>query len=100
MKITFVQSDAEYEESQRVVRAGLSLRKAKKGTWVMPPGLSKRGDQFVVVDSQGKDVYVESFNTIDGALLYALGANDLSSVVKGRQAWDRSGALKEHKNFV
>ena len=42
MKITFVQNDAEYEEAQRVVRAGLSLRKAKKGTWVIPPSLSTR----------------------------------------------------------
>ena len=96
MKITFVQNDAEYEETQRVVRAGLSLRKAKKGTWVIPPALSKQGDQFVVVDSQGKDVYVESFNTADGALAYALGVCDVDTKLD----FDKAGALKKYKNFV
>ena len=74
MKITFVQNDKEKAESDRVIRAGLSLRKAKVGTWILPPDLSAN-NKFVVVDSQpeGKDVFVESFDTIDGALLYTLG---------------------------
>lgn len=96
MKITFVQSDAEYEEAQRVVRAGISLRKAKKGTWVLPPSLSRLGDKFFVVDSQGKDVYVESFNTADGALAYALGVCDADTKLD----FDKAGALRKHKNFV
>ena len=99
MKITFVQNDAEYEETQRVVRAGLSLRKAKKGTWVIPPALSKQGDQFVVVDSQGKDVYVESFNTVDGALAYALGVCDVDTKFD-KLDFDQAGSLKKHGNFV
>lgn len=50
MKITFVQSDEEKAESDRVIRAGLSLKKAKVGTWILPPNLSK-DNKFVVVDS-------------------------------------------------
>lgn len=97
MKITFVQNDKERAESDRVIRAGLSLKKAKAGTWILPPNLSKDG-KFVVVDSQpdGKDVFVESFDTPDGALLYALGIKDAGT----KSSWDRSGALKEWGNFV
>ena len=97
MKITFVQNDKEKAESDRVIRAGLSLRKAKVGTWILPPNLSVN-DKFVVVDSQpeGKDVFVESFETIDGALMYALGVKDANT----KSSWDRSGALKEWGNFV
>lgn len=96
MKITFVQNEEEKAESDRVIRAGLSLKKAKVGTWVLPPNLSVN-NKFVVVDSQpvGEDVFVESFDTIDGALLYALG------VQSDRVASDdRLGALKEWGNFV
>lgn len=97
MKITFVQNDKEKAESDRVIRAGLSLRKAKVGTWILPPNLSVN-NKFVVVDSQpdGKDVFVESFDTPDGALLYALGIKDADM----KSSWDRSGALKEWGNFV
>ena len=92
MKLTFVQSDEEKIESDRVIRAGLSLRKAKVGTWILPPGLSK-DNKVVVVDSPtGKDVFVESFDTIDGALLYALGI--------GHADGDHAGRLKEWGNFV
>ena len=98
MKITFVQNDKEKAESDRVIRAGLSLKKAKVGTWILPPGLSVN-NKFVVVDSEpeGKDVFVESFDTIDGALMYALGIrSDGNPVVDG----DRHNALKDWGNFV
>ena len=97
MKITFVQNDAEKLESDSVVKAGLSLKKAKVGTWVLPPNLSADG-KFVVVDSPtGKDVFVESFDTIDGALLYALGIRSDDNHVRN---WDRHDALKDWGNFV
>ena len=97
MKLTFVQSDDEKIESDRVIRAGLSLRKAKVGTWILPPGLSKNG-KFVVVDSPtGKDVFVESFDTVDGVLMYALGIRSDDNPIRG---WDREGALKDWGNFV
>ena len=97
MKITFVQNDKEKEESDRVIRAGLSLKKAKVGTWILPPNLTK-GNKFVVVDSPtGKDVFVESFDTIDGALFYALG---ISCPEMTRVCRDVPGALKDWGNFV
>lgn len=98
MKITFVQNDKEKAESDRVIRAGLSLKKAKAGTWILPPSLSK-DNKFVVVDSEpaGKDVFVESFDTIDGALLYALGVRSDGNPVRD---WDRDGALKDWGNFA
>ena len=98
MKITFVQNDKEKAESDRVIRAGLSLKKAKVGTWILPPNLSK-DNKFVVVDSEpaGKDVFVESFDTIDGALFYALG---ISCPEMTRVCRDVPGALKDWGNFV
>ena len=98
MKITFVQNDKEKAESDRVIRAGLSLKKAKAGTWILPPSMSVN-NKFVVVDSQpsGRDVFVESFDTIDGGLLYALGVRSDDNPIGD---WDRSGALKEWGNFI
>lgn len=97
MKVTFVQNDKEKEESDRVIRAGLSLRKAKAGTWILPPNLTPDG-RFAVVDCPtGREVFVESFGTIDGALLYALGVKDRGSIIR---YWDRHGKLKAWGNFV
>ena len=97
MKITFVQNDKEKAESDRVLRAGLACRKAKVGTWILPPNLSMNG-KFEVVDSPtGKDVFVESFDTIDGALIYALG---ISRPKRLDNNWDRHDALKDWGNFV
>lgn len=97
MKITFVQNDEEKEESDRVIQAGLSLKKAKVGTWILPPNLSKN-NKFVVVDSQpeGRNVFVESFDTIEGALVYALGIYAIDT----KDDWDYMGSLKDRGNFV
>ena len=97
MKITFVQSDGEKREADRVVKNGLSLKKAKIGTWILPPNLTPDG-RFTVVDCPtGEEVFVESFDTIDGALLYALGVKDRGSIIR---CWDRHGKLKNWGNFV
>ena len=45
----------------------------------------------------GKEVFAESFDTIDGALLYALGVKDRGSIIR---YWDRHGKLKDWGNFV
>ncbi len=97
MKITFVQSAAEQKVADRVILNGLSLKRAKVGTWILPPAHSRDG-KFTVVDSPtGKDVFVESFDTIDGALLYALGIRSDDNPVRD---WDRHDALKDWGNFV
>lgn len=96
MKITFVQNDKEKADADMVIKAGLSLRVAKVGTWILPPNLSVN-NKFVVVDSMpdGMDVFVESFDTIDGALTYALGIRDADT----RADYDRNGTLKDHGRF-
>ena len=96
MKITFVQSDDEYKESQCAIRAGLSLKKAKKGVWILPPVKSVQGNKFVVVDSDGKDVFVESFDTIDGALAYALRIHDADE----REIFDKLDFLAKRGYFI
>lgn len=58
MKLMFVQSDTEQRIADQVILNGLSLKKAKVGTWILPPAHSKDG-KFTVIDSPtGKDVYV------------------------------------------
>ena len=104
MKMTFVQNDEEMAVVDRVIRAGLSLRKPRRGTWVVPPSLSKAPKMFMVVDSQdGKDVFVESFKTLDGAMLYALGVrSDVRDAPDGTTSWDRHDAVMNLNggNFV
>ena len=98
MKLTFVQNENEKAESDAAIRAGMSLEKAKAGTWILPPAITF-SHKFVVVysPSGGKDVFVESFDTIDGALLYALGVKDAGT----KCSWDHAGALKDWwGNFV
>ena len=101
MKITFVQSAAEQKAADRVILNGLSLKRAKVGTWILPPAHS-RGGKFTVIDSPtGKDVYVESFSTLDGALFYALGIkSDVEKKDDPVLGWDRHDALKDWGNFV
>lgn len=98
MKLTFVQNDKEKAESDRAIQAGFSLGKATAGTWILPPAITF-SHKFVVVysPSGGNDVSVESFDTIDGALLYALGIRSDDNPVRD---WDWNGALKEWGNFV
>ena len=103
MKITFVQSDEEMRVVNRVIRAGLSLGKPRQGTWIVPPSLSKDAGMFTVVDNQdGKNVFVESFRTLDGAMLYALGVrNDVDDTPNGT-TWDVHDAVMDLNggNFV
>lgn len=98
MKVTFVQSDKEKREVDRVIADGLSLKKAKVGTWILPPNLSTNGaHRFTVVDCPtGRDVFAVSFDTIDGALLYALGIRDGGP----SPVWDRCGVLKTWGSFI
>lgn len=94
MNVTFVQSDKEMEAVDRVIRAELSLRKPRRGTWVMPPSLSKAPGMFTVVDSQdGKNVFVENFRTLDGAMLYALGVRNDVWDTPDSTTWDVHDAV-------
>ena len=97
MKITFVQNDGEKEEAYRVIKDRLSIRGAKTGTWILPPKFAP-GERFMVVDCPTEDeVFVETFDTIDGALLYALGVRDDDNPVLDS---DYAGSLKDWGTFV
>ena len=96
MDITFVTNDKEYEESQAAIRAGMRLSKTPKGKriWILPPCRSVN-DSFVVVERAAGDVFVESFKTIDGAMLYAMGCEPGDpATASGMADWDSPGALK------
>ena len=99
MKITFVQNDEEHKAAMKVIDDGLALRKPKAGTWIIPPGLSKT-NEFTVVDSatgtKKGDVFVESFSTLDGAVMWALGIHEADT----KTAYDHAGSVKERGNFV
>ena len=96
MKMTFVQNDEEMAVVDRVIRAGLSLRKPRRGTWVVPPSLSKAPGMFTVVYSQdGKNVFVESFKTLDGAMMYALGIRDDVNDTPDGTTWDVHDAIND-----
>lgn len=90
MKITFVQNDAELYEARGVID-----RREPRGVYIMPPGLSGDGT-FTVVDNADGNAWTESFKTLDGALIFALGIRNIDTKAR----WDRPGALKDHGNFV
>lgn len=85
MGVTFITSDKEYEKLSRGIT---------KGVWVLPPAMTVN-DSFVVVHSDGKDVFVKSFKTIDGVMLYAMGCEPGDpSPASGMKNWDIPGALR------
>lgn len=90
MKITFVQNESEMAEAKRAIDF-----REPKDVWIVPPCLSD-DNTFTVVDNNDGNAWTESFETVDGALLFALGIHDIDT--KGH--WDRPGALKEWSSFV
>lgn len=90
MEITFVQNETELAEAREVID-----RREPRKTYVMPPGLSDDGT-FTVIDNCDGNAWTESFTTLDGALMFALGIHNVDT--KGD--WDRPGSLKDRGNFV
>lgn len=90
MKITFVQDDFELSEVREAID-----RREPRGVYIMPPGLSDDGT-FTVIDNADGNAWTESFKTLDGALIFALGIHDIDT----KDDWDHLGALKDHGNFV
>lgn len=95
MKITFVQSGEEYASMLHAVEAG-DGNEEPRNVFIAPPGVTKCG-KFAVVDNSDGHAWAEDFDTIDGALLYALGVRSDGNPVRN---WDREGALKDWGNFV
>lgn len=97
MLIKFVQSNKDLEQWREVLDSnptGAPDGFFPRGVWISPPGLD---NTFTVLDNNDGHAWLEKFDTIDGALMYALGIKYLGS---GPQSeWDKPGALKEHWNF-
>ena len=100
MLIKFVQSNKDLEQLREVLDSNLTGALGgyfPRGVWISPPGLSD-DNTYTVLDNNDGNAFLEKFDTIDGALLYALGIKDLGSGSQSK--WDKPGALKEHGNFV
>ena len=94
MKITFVQGYAEYAAMLRAAEAGEG-NSEPRDVFVAPPGLNDSGKFAVVDNSQGK-ARAEDFDTLDGALMFALGIHEADA--KG--VWGRMGSVADRGNFV
>ena len=90
MKITLVQNDFELSEMRDVID-----RREPRGVYITPPSLSDDGT-FTVVDNASGNAWTESFKTLDGALIFALGIDNIDT----KDHWDYPGALKDHRSFV
>ena len=90
MKITFVQSDFELSEMRDAID-----RREPRDVYIVPPGLSDDGT-FTVVDNNDGNAWTESFATLDGALMFALGIHSVDT----KDDWDYMGSLKDRGNFV
>ena len=90
MKITFVQNDKELSEAREAID-----RREPRKTYIMPPGLSQ-DETYTVVDNSDGNAWTESFATLDGALMFALGIYDVDT----KDDWDYMGSLKDWGNFV
>ena len=90
MQITFVQNNFELSEMRDVID-----RREPRGVYIVPPDLSD-DETFTVVDNNDGNAWTESFVTLDGALMYALGIHEIDT----KDDWDYMGSLKDRGNFV
>lgn len=57
---------------------------------------ARAGEPFVVVDNRSGDCFVETFKTLDGALLYLC---DVHMTTERQEEWDRAGAVSGNGGF-
>lgn len=62
------------------------------------PAVHGASAKFTVVDNRGHEAWVEDFDTLDGALAYAI---DLKTTAEGQSEWDLQGKFFElaHEEF-
>ena len=101
MEITLVTNKWEREEYKKAINAycdedisSEEKDKIPKKVWVdlVEDGHGGKRSTFVVVDNTQGDCFVEEFDTLDGAMLYAAGIYLTS---ENQSNWDYMGALKE-----
>lgn len=103
MEITIVTTEGEREEYKKTIDARCAFvnneitreqwESFPKKVWVdlvLPSGGTP--SLFMVVDNRDGNCWVEAFETLDGALLYA---TDCKMTAEGQEDWDCMGALKD-----
>ena len=103
MEITIVTTEGEREEYKKIVDARCAFvsneitreqwESFPKKVWVdLVHPFGSTSSSFIVVDNRDGNCWVEEFNTLDGALLYA---TDCKITAEGKEDWDYMGALKD-----
>jgi hypothetical protein len=101
MEITIVTTEEEREEYKKTLdaRCAFISNKITREQWENFPKkvwvdlVNQYGSTlFIVVDNQDSNCFVEEFQTLDGALLYA---TDCKLTTEDQEDWDYMGALRE-----
>ena len=108
MEITIVTTEEEREEYNKTLDARCDFVSNKitreqwegspKKVWVdlvNPDG--RTSSPFIVVDNQDGNCWVEEFETLDGALLYA---TNCKLTPEDQEDWDYMGALKDGGDII
>lgn len=101
MQVTFVNHEWERQEYRKVVEAygvfscgKMSKReydKLPRKEWIDIVGNDNGSRRFLVVDNRTGDCWVEEFDTLDGAVLYATDVYSTPPKIKGN--FDFEGAV-------
>lgn len=101
MEITLVTNKQEREEYKKAIDTYCNEKvssdekdKLPKKVWVdlVNDGRGVKGPPFVVVDNTQGNCFIEEFETLDGAILYAAG---IYLTPENQSDWDYMGALKD-----
>ena len=104
MDITFVTTETERNEYKHAIEecdTPKHMQKAKRKVWV-DLKVAGRGEvgqgtpRYLVVDNREGDAWTEDFDTLDGAMMYALD-HKLTSL--HQHLWDVEGRMKKEKTF-
>lgn len=106
MDVTIVDSQSDKDEMDRVLDAyykhvegklsdeeWYDSNKYPRKQWLIFDGSNggmRTGESFVVVDNRSGDCFVETFKTLDGAMLYLC---DVHTTPEGQEDWDVAGAV-------
>jgi len=103
MEVTIVTTKAERDEMKRTLNDYADLKVSRKEfhekyprkVWIDTEACSDNCRdilQFLMVDNREGDCFVESFDTLDGAILYATG---VYMTTEHQEDWDYMGAVKD-----
>lgn len=88
VNLSFCITEDDYEEAHKAIDCP---EKAEEKIWILPGRRAWKGSTLVtVIDNRSHEAFTEDFNTLDGALLYAL---DVHCTTDDQEGWDYLGAL-------